>query len=245
MFDIVMLYDNGESKYTAEFLASNKGACISNLAGMGVTMCIEKHGLKIGDFLWVARHKENKEMIVLDYIAERKSMPDLLSSILGKSDKVGTKRFLEQKRRMIASGISNRFYIVEGRYDDLNQVVLTQKMTQAEKTKIVKTAKIHAQLDGFELLETKDGQDSSKHLISITRRICLFFGRKNVDEWMHDAGAKKIPFEVFQNRMKIEAKSVGDVASQMMYQLPRVGPKTLEPILEAHPTMHSLISALG
>ena len=49
----------------------------------------EVRHLKVGDFVWVARNKENKEL-VLPYIVERKRMDDL-----GKSIKDG--RFKEQK----------------------------------------------------------------------------------------------------------------------------------------------------
>jgi crossover junction endonuclease MUS81 len=49
----------------------------------------EVRHLKVGDFLWIARNSENKEL-VLPYIVERKRMDDL-----GKSIK--DTRFHEQK----------------------------------------------------------------------------------------------------------------------------------------------------
>lgn len=63
--------------------------------------------LNVGDFLWIAKHKTEKNCeYVLPYIIERKRIDDLSSSI-----KDG--RFHEQKFRLKQCGIDNVIYLIE------------------------------------------------------------------------------------------------------------------------------------
>lgn len=63
--------------------------------------------LNVGDFLWIAKHKTEKNCeYVLPYIIERKRLDDLSSSI-----KDG--RFHEQKFRLKQCGIENVIYLIE------------------------------------------------------------------------------------------------------------------------------------
>lgn len=67
----------------------------------------EVRKLNVGDFLWVAQHKNDKSKeYALPYIIERKRLDDLSSSI-----KDG--RFHEQKFRLKQSGITNVVYLIE------------------------------------------------------------------------------------------------------------------------------------
>lgn len=76
----------------------------TELASKGVHVITRP--LHIGDALWIARHEETGNEIVLDFIIERKRMDDLVGSI-----KDG--RFHEQKWRLTRSGVKNIIYLIE------------------------------------------------------------------------------------------------------------------------------------
>ncbi|MCP9260909.1 hypothetical protein DINM_004311 [Dirofilaria immitis] len=90
---IILIIDNRESANTRKFQQ----------------MCrdfYEMRSLSIGDYLWIMRMCNGAE-VVLDSIVERKTFDDLWSSIM-------QRRYEEQKRRLISTGIPNIIYIFEG-----------------------------------------------------------------------------------------------------------------------------------
>ena len=58
---------------------SRKNITVEELDSLGIAY--ETRKLSIGDFVWIARGYNNKEL-VLPYIVERKRMDDLRSSIM-------------------------------------------------------------------------------------------------------------------------------------------------------------------
>lgn len=77
----------------------------------------ESATLAMGDAIWIARHKETGNEVVLDASLERKRLDDLLSSMRGKFPLNDTDqttldlflsdgRYMEQKNRMVQSGMS-------------------------------------------------------------------------------------------------------------------------------------------
>lgn len=81
--------------------------------------------LNVGDFVWVARHKTNKNQeLVLPYIVERKRMDDL-----GHSIKDG--RFHEQKFRLKKCGVPNVYYLIEKYGNDKHVGLPIQNLMQA------------------------------------------------------------------------------------------------------------------
>lgn len=106
-YDIVLLVDVREvrSRDDRDFI-------IERLCQSGIKA--EQRNLDLGDFLFVARLKQShrqgdsldSEEVVLDLVIERKREDDLLSSI-------PDGRFMEQKYRLIHSGITKLIYLVE------------------------------------------------------------------------------------------------------------------------------------
>ena len=82
-YDIIFILDHREVKttknreYVRDALARNR-------------IPVERRALELGDMCWIARHRETKDEIILDFIIERKRIDDLVKSI-----KDG--RFHEQK----------------------------------------------------------------------------------------------------------------------------------------------------
>lgn len=99
---------------TREVRTSKDRDYIANeLVGKGITPQVR--ALELGDAMWVAkcrdpsflaRHGEDSDEVMLDWIVERKRLDDLIGSI-----KDG--RFHEQKFRLRRSGIKNVIYLVE------------------------------------------------------------------------------------------------------------------------------------
>lgn len=105
--EIVLLVDNREKGRRAR--CADAAAIVKSLKAVGVVQCGVRQ-LQLGDFLWVGRTTAGVE-VVLDCVAERKKIPDLVSSIVDK-------RYKEQKFRLAKSGVENVIYLVEGEYGD-------------------------------------------------------------------------------------------------------------------------------
>lgn len=98
-FTIYLIIDNREIRCNRD-----RSFLSDELQKLGVQLMLRS--LDLGDFLWIAKHDINGQEIVLDYLVERKTMADLVSSI-----KDG--RFKEQKYRQRNSGIRNIIYLIE------------------------------------------------------------------------------------------------------------------------------------
>ena len=82
-YDIIFILDSREVKSTKhrEYIQE---------ALIRSAVPVERRALELGDMFWIARHRETKQEIALDFIIERKRLDDLVNSI-----KDG--RFHEQK----------------------------------------------------------------------------------------------------------------------------------------------------
>lgn len=101
-FTIILLVDTQETVGKAK---RNLDATVQMLTEKKLKFEVRR--LSVGDFLWICRDKENRE-VLLPYIVERKRMDDLAGSI-----KDG--RFHEQKFRLKDSGVQNVIYLIESK----------------------------------------------------------------------------------------------------------------------------------
>lgn len=101
-YTIILLVDTQE---TAGKSKRSLDATIQLLTEKNVKFEVRR--LSAGDFLWICRDKDNRE-VILPYIVERKRMDDLAGSI-----KDG--RFHEQKFRLKDSGVPNVIYLIESK----------------------------------------------------------------------------------------------------------------------------------
>jgi ERCC4-type nuclease len=69
---------------------------------LGATLLAESKSLTLGDYLWVARHRETGQEVLLDCIAERKTCVDMIASYMPSSGH--KQRYMHQKRRIMESG---------------------------------------------------------------------------------------------------------------------------------------------
>ncbi|KAK9390625.1 hypothetical protein V1515DRAFT_583670 [Lipomyces mesembrius] len=111
--------------------------------------------LGLGDTLWIAKHKRTGEEVVLEHIAERKRLDDLLSSI-----KDG--RFHEQKYRLMRSGLRSVTYIVEDSPGVDLGVLLESVQTAISSTQVV---------NGFFLKRSSGTEETVRYLGRLTQKI--------------------------------------------------------------------------
>ncbi|KAK9472446.1 uncharacterized protein V1510DRAFT_417539 [Dipodascopsis tothii] len=125
---------------------------------------VDVRPLGLGDVLWIARHNQSSEEVVLDYIAERKRLDDLISSITDG-------RFHEQKFRLSRSGLANVFYIVEERGGVDVGTFLESVQTALSSTQII---------NGFYLQRTSGVDDTIRYLARMNRLIKRIYEDKEL-----------------------------------------------------------------
>lgn len=240
-FDLLLLVDKRELKHIKRDLDSKKDAYCNAMLKSGVTMDVKEQSLKVGDYMWVLRHKLTKNELVLDYIMERKSYTDLWGSVTKGSG--STVRWYEQKRRMIYTAISNRYYLVEGLENDIVENSHTMKPAE-QKMSTIMGCKVQSQLDGFHLLYTSDVNDTTNKLLSFTRQLGLSLMRLPVSEWMNNPAYKKIDFQELQEKASVLKRSVKQLSESMLYQVTSIGKVTAEQIFAKYGSIAELMDAL-
>ncbi|XP_015904449.2 crossover junction endonuclease MUS81 isoform X1 [Parasteatoda tepidariorum] len=151
-FDILLCVDNCE---TISGHGKSKKLFQTELQKCGVEFEVRK--LHVGDFLWIARDKnDNTKEVVLDFVVERKRLDDLAHSI-----KDG--RFREQKFRLRNCGLKKPVYLVENctgaKYLGLPESTLEQAIVN---TQVV---------DDFIVKRTQNIKESVSYLSSMTRML--------------------------------------------------------------------------
>ena len=254
-FSIVLLYDRRESRKLGDFLATKTPLYAQDMRRHGIEVLVEGRDLKVGDFMWVARHKTSGHELVLDHIAERKSYLDLWHSIAGTKREAGSVRYYEQKRRLVLSGLGNRYYVIEGDRGSLAEAMSvggsssSSGGTAADGERRMKTitgAMVESQLEGFLLLRTANALETVMQMLSLTRRLCLSrqLGQLSVNLWMVQPQYKKIPFDEFNAKMGIQKKTLRQLSRCMLYQVPSLGVVAVDAISHVFPTLAHLASAL-
>ncbi|XP_044304739.1 crossover junction endonuclease MUS81 isoform X2 [Varanus komodoensis] len=245
-FDIILCVDIIE---TTGGPASRKQDLVDELQRNHVPFSIRK--LHVGDFLWVAREKAapapgeprrcTARELVLDYVVERKRMPDLCSSIVDG-------RFREQKFRLRQCGISHPIYLVE----DLNSA---QHLSLPEKT--LQQAITNTQVvDGFFVKRTRDIRESAAYLTLMTRHLAALYGDKRLVSCTKeeldqerplqagDGSCRLLTFPEFnQGAVKNKAQTVSEVFARQLLQISGISGDKAAAILERYKTPASLLAA--
>lgn len=137
----------------------------NELAKQGVTAQVR--GLELGDAMWVAkckdpnflaRHGEESDEVMLDWIIERKRLDDLIGSI-----KDG--RFHEQKFRLRRCGIKNVIYLIE----EFNVTHDSSSSNALRYQEMATTAMASTQVvNGYFVKKTKNLDDTIRYLARMT-----------------------------------------------------------------------------
>ncbi|XP_026543353.1 crossover junction endonuclease MUS81 [Notechis scutatus] len=245
-FDVILCVDFIE---TTGGPTSRKQELVRELQGHNVPFSIRK--LHVGDFLWVARERgphgaellppTTARELVLDYVVERKRMPDLCSSIIDG-------RFREQKFRLRQCGLSHPIYLVE----DANSA---QHLSLPEKT--LQQAIINTQvIDGFFVKRTRDIRESAAYLTIMTRHLTRQYRDKMLlsctKQELEDerplqprAGiCRLLTFAEFnEGAVKNKAQTVYEVFARQLMQVSGLSGEKAAAILEKYKTPASLMEA--
>ncbi|XP_015279405.1 PREDICTED: crossover junction endonuclease MUS81 [Gekko japonicus] len=245
-FDVILCVDFIE---TTGGPTSRKQDFVNELERNGVPFSIRK--LHIGDFLWVARERHSPvagqlqpltaRELVLDYVVERKRMPDLCSSIMDG-------RFREQKFRLRQCGISHPIYLVE----DSGSV---QHLSLPEKT--LQQAITNTQVvDGFFVKRTHDIRESAAYLTIMTRHLTKLYGDKTLLCCTKEELERECPLqprndscmlmtfaEFNEGAMKNKPQTVNEVFARQLMQISGISGEKAAAILERYKTPASLLAA--
>ncbi|XP_034954625.1 crossover junction endonuclease MUS81 isoform X2 [Zootoca vivipara] len=226
---------------------SRKQDLVSELQRHNVPFSIRK--LHIGDFLWVARERvlpvagqpPAARELVLDYVVERKRMPDLCSSIIDG-------RFREQKFRLRQCGISHPIYLVEDSGS-------TQHLSLPEKT--LQQAMTNTQVvDDFFVKRTRDLRESAAYLTLMTRQLTRLYEDKTLLSCTKEELEQERPLqpsagscrlltfaEFNEGAVKNKAQTVSEVFARQLMQISGISGDKAAAILERYKTPASLLAA--
>ncbi|KAL8184090.1 UNVERIFIED_CONTAM: hypothetical protein K2H54_006205 [Gekko kuhli] len=245
-FDVILCVDFIE---TTGGPTSCKPDLVNELERNGVPFSIRK--LHIGDFLWVARERHSPvagqlqphtaQELVLDYVVERKRMPDLCGSIVDG-------RFHEQKFRLQQCGISHPIYLVEDsgsvQHLSLPEETLQQAITS---TQVV---------DGFFVKHTSDIRESAAYLTIMTRQLTKLYRDKTLLCCTKEELERGRPLqprndscmlmtfaEFNEEAMKNQAQTVSEVFARQLMQISSMTGERAAAILERYQTPASLLAA--
>ncbi|XP_065221680.1 crossover junction endonuclease MUS81 [Planococcus citri] len=231
-FEIILLVDTAET--TGKFRNALSDDPAKELTKLGTKF--EIRHLKVGDFVWISRHKNGKEL-TLPYVVERKRMDDLGGSI-----KDG--RFHEQKFRLRQCGLHNVIYLVE-KYAHENRLGLPLNTLHqaAMNTQVI---------DNFHVKYTGSYNHSMMYLSMMTSLLSDMFKDKTLISCpknnlppfnIKDELVSLITFEEFT---KISAKNkvlkVNEMFIKQLLQLKGLSVEKATAITEIYPTPRRLIA---
>ncbi|KAJ3066295.1 Crossover junction endonuclease mus81 [Podochytrium sp. JEL0797] len=197
-FEIVLLLDNREIKNGA-----NRNFFKNGLDGKNVKY--ESRSLDLGDVTWIARPKcegtyHGDEEIMLEYILERKTLDDLVSSI-----KDG--RFKEQKFRLSSCGIPNVIYLIEEvSVESANQFGYDGIHTAITQTQVE---------NGFFVKRTTSAEDTLSYLVSMTQFLQNHYQNKSlVFDTNRKPAASSFSFNNSSNSFVVSSISFAEFAQR-------------------------------
>eukprot|EP01031_Cornospumella_fuschlensis_P026769 gene26769-32347_t len=184
----------------------------------------ELRTLAVGDFLWVARPSAatatstrpigspgtaDDSIFVLDCIAERKTIADLVSSVLDG-------RYKEQKSRLASLPIPHCFYIVEAEYMAVNPFM--QVHCPSMNIESVKTAMVSTNVqDKMHVVRTRGGEHTVRTLVQITRQVQRRFLAAAV---ANTTESQLMSFSAFQQSyLKQHCADCGECLTHMIRQV--------------------------
>ncbi|KAI9352056.1 hypothetical protein BDR26DRAFT_850275 [Obelidium mucronatum] len=213
-FDIVLVLDNREVKNGKSRDFFKNGLAEKNIKFVN-------RSLDLGDVTWIARPKcvgdyHGDEEIMLEYILERKTLDDLVSSI-----KDG--RFKEQKFRLSDCGIPNVIYLVE----EVNTESAAVFGYEGVYTAITQTQVEN----GFFVKKTYSAEDSLAYLVSMTNflkqiyrdKTLVFESSRKLEKSVKSQGTTiySISFALFcQRTSKTKNFCLGDVWIRQLLTIP-------------------------
>ncbi|VDO95087.1 unnamed protein product [Soboliphyme baturini] len=248
-FEVVLLVDMSETK-----AGSGNGALSKNsrsrlrreIEGAGVLF--EERDLHLGDYLWVARSRNDVGFeLVLDVIVERKRCDDLVKSIMEKEA-----RYHEQKFRLKRCGISRIIYLVEDfdGYASMADYKKAMVLGASVKTQVI---------EGFEVVRTTNVNETVLYLKTLTNILSETYANKSlmkrnneedssaVKENMNSPYRPPTTLYSFQSFVALSKKlhplTVKETFARMLLQIRGLSVDKASAVIDSYPTVASLVEA--
>ncbi|VAH76139.1 unnamed protein product [Triticum turgidum subsp. durum] len=185
---------------------------------------VEIKRLPVGDGIWIARHRRSHTEYVLDFVVERKSVTDLVSSIRDS-------RYKDQKLRLKKCGLRKLIYLVEG---DPNPLGASESIKTACFTTEI--------LEGFDVQRTTGYSDTESTYGHLTLSIIDYYSTN------FSIGANTcrvcLTYDEFVKKCCDPKKlTVSDIFALQLMQVPQVTEETAIAVIELYPTLVSLARA--
>ncbi|KAK8799684.1 hypothetical protein WA158_006232 [Blastocystis sp. Blastoise] len=200
---------------------NDRGYIYTRLAGRGIPVL--SRSIALGDVQFILKHKTQDEMeYIMDFIVERKTISDLVSSILDG-------RFLEQKSRLHKSHIRHVFYLIEGTPTSQEAIRISS---------IFKNILSIMVYDQFHVYTTTSIDDSILFLVNLYNCIqSLYTSTSNcyLHQYHHT-------YDYFQEEFsKTTFITTKELWTTQLAQIPRCGIQKAKAITELYPTCKSLL----
>ena len=169
-------------------IGSNKENFKNEILNIDPNIKIEERLLSLSDFLWVYKDPETKIEYIIDFLIERKTLNDLMKSIIDG-------RYSEQKYRMKKSCFKNLYYLFEGNLNEINNSFYNNINKNSIISAIYNTINIH----DINIIKCNSTFDTIMNIINIDKNI-----KKNFS-FVFDENKNKISFDdfiVFNNKNK-------------------------------------------
>jgi ERCC4-type nuclease len=174
--------------------------------------------------------RDEDEEIVMNYILERKRIPDLRLSLVDG-------RYKEQKFRLQRCGVENVIYLIEGIQQDVDfNDHFTQILTELQIS------------DNFYLIRTKSEDETVNYLMALTRELQTLLNNSyssNTPKKEHKLKLKtELTFEQFNEKVsKTRNLCLTDIFAKQLMQIRGVSAEKAAAIVSVYRTPHDLIKA--
>jgi ERCC4-type nuclease len=186
---IVLLMDNREIFGVGESRAIYVREMEEAMINAGLQ--IEDRVLPVGDAMFIAVLPDKTE-IVLDWIVERKTLADFVSSVLDG-------RLKHQVFAMNACGLSNKMLLLEGRVAEFHALAEEKNRTGEEMEAILNDLFV---CDGFFVNRTKNMRETIDMFVSMRRRLVKRFAWMNSAELVNG----RLRYQVWRDRALANSK---------------------------------------
>ncbi|CAN6444141.1 unnamed protein product [Victoria cruziana] len=221
VYDVILVLDDRE-QFGHNMNGSRSRKVVESISSQ-FKLLVEVRRLPVGDGIWIARHRNDQQEYVLDFIVERKKVDDLRQSIRDN-------RYKDQKLRLLRCGLQKLIYLVEG---DPNS---------SEAAESIKTACFTTEiLEGFDVHRTSGLLDTVKKYGYLTQSIASYYKLK----FPGARNCRACPtYDNFVRRCgDLEKLTITDVFAIQLMQVPQVTEDTALAVVDMYPTLLSLARA--
>ena len=197
--------------------------------GYNIEIIVER--LDLGDIIIYSNDKDGnvKEHLII----ERKSLPDLASSIRDG-------RYMEQAYRLDKESLHNHnvIYLIEG---DLGYY--SSKYTKIKKETLLVTMGCIQYYKGFSVMRTKDLMETAEYIIRFTDKL-IRDNKKKEKKSYYEGGSQLENYSSCTSRVKKNNITPGNIGEIILNQIPGISKSTSLTIIEHCGSLYNVLNKL-